>query len=233
MASCLRLPSHPFQFSAVQVVCSCYFRPFVVNTLLTFLKIVTVIASVGVYRLVVEFHYDVAHSVEEETVVSDHQQSLVATAEESLEPFNHFKVEVVGGLVKDKKVWLCDENIGKSHTFLLASAQFAHRLLEVSYLQFCEDLLCFQHFRLPFSPVVFLLYSGAEACVKNALVGIEIRRLHEVSHAKALSENDVAAVIALVAVNNRKESALACSVLGNKSHTLPLANAHVKVFKEQ
>ena len=203
VASCLRLSSHPFQFSAVQVVGSCYFRPSVVYALLPFLKIVTVVAAICIYRLVVEFHDDIAHAVEEETVVGYHEQSLVSAAEKSLEPFYHLKVEVVCGLVKYQEVWLCDENIGESDAFLLSSTQFAHRLFEVPYLQFCEDLLCFQHFLLSLGPVVIVLYRCAEACVKNALVGVEVRRLFEIAHAETFSEDDVAAVVALVAVDNR------------------------------
>src|SRR5574344_1772406 len=54
VSSCLWLTSHPLQFGAIQVVGSFYLRPLVVNAFLAFLKIIGIIAAIGIYSAVVE-----------------------------------------------------------------------------------------------------------------------------------------------------------------------------------
>lgn len=73
VSACLWHAAHPFQFRAVQVVGSCNLGAFVVDALLSLFQIVGVVAAVGIDSLVVEFEDEVAHAVEEETVVGDHE----------------------------------------------------------------------------------------------------------------------------------------------------------------
>ena len=128
MTTSLRHTPHPLQFRAIEVISPRYLSPMVVDTFLTLLKIITIIAAIGVYRLAVEFKDDRADTVEKETVVSHHQKRLVATTEETFQPLDHLKVEVVGRLVKNQKVWFCDEHIGQCHPFLLSAGKLSHRL---------------------------------------------------------------------------------------------------------
>ena len=65
--------THPLQFGAVEVVGSGNLSPTVIDSLLSFLEIITVIAAIGVDGLVVEFEDDGAYTIEEETVVGDHE----------------------------------------------------------------------------------------------------------------------------------------------------------------
>ena len=143
MASGLRHAPHPLQFGAVEVVGSGNLRPTVVDALLALLEIVAIVAPIGVDRLVIEFEDDRADTVEEETVVGDHQQGLVAAVQEAFEPFDHLQVEVVGRLVEDQQVGLGNEHISQSHALLLSAAELSHRLREVADLQLGEDLLGF------------------------------------------------------------------------------------------
>ena len=73
MTSGLWHPSHPFQFRTIEVIGTGYFCPFVVDTLLTFLQIIGVVATIGIDGTVVEFENHGAYTVEEETVVGHHQ----------------------------------------------------------------------------------------------------------------------------------------------------------------
>ena len=127
--------SHPLQFRAVQVVGACYFGPSVVYALLPFLKIVRVVAAIGVDGVVVKFQNDGAHAVQEEAVVGHHQQSLVASLQKSLQPLNHLEVEVVGRLVEYQQVGLGNEHVGQRHALLLSARELFHRLVEVANLQ--------------------------------------------------------------------------------------------------
>ena len=108
MSAGLRHATHPLQFCTVEVIGTSYLRPTVINTFLALLQIVAVIAAIGVDGLVVELEDDRTDTVEEETVVGDHQQCLVATAEETLQPLDHLKVEVVRRFVEDQKVGFGD-----------------------------------------------------------------------------------------------------------------------------
>ena len=131
VASGLWHTAHPFQLFAVEVVGTGYFSSCVVDTLLAFFEIIAEIAAIGIDGLVVEFKDEVAYTVEEESVVCHHEQCLVATGKKSLQPLNHVKVEVVGGLVKNEHVGLCNEHIGQGHTPLLSTAELTPGFGEV------------------------------------------------------------------------------------------------------
>ena len=79
VSTCLRLSAHAFQFASIQIVGTFYFGTCGVNTLLSLFHIVAEIAAIGIYGVVVEFENQVAHAVEEVSVVRNHQQRLVAS----------------------------------------------------------------------------------------------------------------------------------------------------------
>ena len=74
--------------------------------------------------------------------MGDHEDGLVSTSEKSFKPFNHLEVEVVCWLVENKEVRVCHKNSRKGYAFLLTTRELSHRLVEVAYLQLCENLLC-------------------------------------------------------------------------------------------
>ena len=121
MASGLGHASHPFEFGAIEVIGSGYLRPFVVETLLAFLQIVGIIATIGIDGPVVEFEDHGADAVEEEAVVGDHQQCAPSAGQITLQPFDHLKVKMVGRLVENQEVGLGEQHIGKCHTLLLTT----------------------------------------------------------------------------------------------------------------
>ncbi len=145
MATGLRHAAHPLQFRTVQVVGTRYLGAAGVNALLPLLQIVGIVAAIGIESAVVEFHDDVTHAVQEETVVGNHEQRLVASLQEALEPLYHLQVQVVGGLVKYEQIGLSDEHIGQGHTLLLSARQLPHGLFKVAYFQLRQYLLGFQH----------------------------------------------------------------------------------------
>ena len=111
--------AHPVELGAIEVVGSGNLRAQGIDTLLPFFEVVGVVALIGVDRVVVEFHDDGADTVEEVTVVCDHQQRGSVVRELSLEPLDGREVEVVRGLVEDEEIGLCDEHLCQGHTLLL------------------------------------------------------------------------------------------------------------------
>ena len=101
MTSGLRHTTHPLQLRAIEVVGPGYLRTTIVDALLALLKIVTVVAAIGIYRLIIEFENHRTYPVEEESVVSNHQECPIATIKIALEPLYHLKIEMVSGLIKD------------------------------------------------------------------------------------------------------------------------------------
>ena len=120
--------THPLKFGTIEIVGSGDFCPTVINTFLTFLEIITVVATIAVDGLVVEFEDNGTDTVEEEAVVGDHEQCLVTSIQESLKPLDHLKVEVVGGLVEDQQIGFGDQYIGQCHALLLTATELSHRL---------------------------------------------------------------------------------------------------------
>ena len=112
MTSGLGHTAHPLQLCPVEIVGSGYLGTTVVYSLLTLLKIVAVVASVGVDGLVVELEDHGTYTVEEESVVGNHKKGLVPSAEISFKPFYHLKVKMVSWLVEDQKVGLGKKHVG-------------------------------------------------------------------------------------------------------------------------
>ena len=81
MSACLRLAAHPFQLTTIEVVGTLCLGSCGVDAFLTLLHIILEVAAIRINRLVVKFEDDVAHAVEEITVVRHHEQRLVAARE--------------------------------------------------------------------------------------------------------------------------------------------------------
>ena len=224
MSTGLRHASHPLQFRAVEVVGTGDLCPAVVDTLLALLEVVTVVAPIGIDGLVVEFEDDGTDTVEEKAVVGDHQQRLIAPAEETLQPLDHLKVEVVRRLVEDQQVGLGDEHIGQCHALLLSARELSHRLLQVADLQLGEDLLGFQH--------LLLISLMIEASIEYTLGRIEDGRLFEHTHPQVTTEDDVSRVVALHTGEDGKQRRFARTVLCDQSHLLPFGDGEADVAEQ-
>ena len=197
MSACLRLAAHPLQLTAIEVVGTLYLGSCGVNAFLTILHVILEVAAIRINRLVVKFEDDVAHAVEEITVVRHHKQRLVAAREIALQPFYHVKVEVVGGLFEDKEVRLRDEHIGKGDALLLSAAQLTHGLVEVRDAELCENLLCLEH--------LVRLAVMIKASVEHRLVRVEYRRLLQESHADVATEDYASRVAAVLSREERQQ----------------------------
>ena len=174
--------------------------------------------------LVVEFQNHRAHTVEEETVVGHHQQRLVAPVQETLQPFYHLQIQVVRRLVENQQVRVRYQHVGQRHTLLLSTAQLSHRLVQVAYLQLCQNLLCLQH--------LLRVALMMETSVEHALVGVEYRTLLKHAHLQVSSEDDIPRIIALLAREHRQQRRLTRTVLGYQSHLLPLGNRETDIAKQ-
>ena len=224
MTARLRHAAHPLQFGAIQVIGTRYLCPAVVDTLLPFLQIVAVVATIGVHGLVVELQDHRAHTVQEETVVGHHQQGFVATVQIALQPLNHLEVQVVGRLIEYQQVGIGNEHVCQRHTLLLSAAQLPHGLLQVAYLQLCEHLLGLQHLL----GVALVVETGIE----HALVGVKVGCLFQHAHTQVTTEDDVTLVIALFARQDRQQGALTRTVLGYQTYLLPLGYRKTQIAKQ-
>jgi hypothetical protein len=69
----------------------------------------------------VKLEYFITDSIEEITVVSDHEESLRRLCEIFLEPFYHTHIEMVGRLIEEKDVWVIEKDEGEGETFHLTA----------------------------------------------------------------------------------------------------------------
>ena len=77
--------------------------------------------------------------------MGDEEEGDLLLVEVVFEPFHHFDIKVVGGLVHDQQHMFgfeadVDQGPGKGDPFPLTTGQFAGRLLEMVDIQFAEDL---------------------------------------------------------------------------------------------
>ena len=191
MTAGLRHTAHPFQFGAIQIIRTGYLCPSIVNTLLTLLQIIAVVAAIGIDSPVVQFQDHRAHAIQEETVVRHHQQRLVAAVQESLQPFYHLQIQVVRRLIEYQQVGIGYQHIRQCHALLLSATQLAHRLVQVANLQLRQNLLGLQYL-LRIALVI-------EARIEHALHGVKHRRLIQHAHLQVAAEDDLARVVALLA----------------------------------
>ena len=111
MSACLRLTSHPVEFSPVEILRVLDFGSQIVHSLLPLLQIVGIIAAVGVDGAVVEFQNRIAHLVQEESVVRYHEDGLVAAVQITFQPFYHLQVQMVGRLIQHQEVGFRNQHI--------------------------------------------------------------------------------------------------------------------------
>ena len=120
---------HPLEFAAQKVPHLVGLGVPVGDAFGAFLEIVRVVALIDVDLPVVEFHHDVAHPVEEVTVVGDHEEGAARPSQVVLEVFDGVDVEMVGGLVKDQEVGFGGEDLRDGHALDLAAGEFLHPLV--------------------------------------------------------------------------------------------------------
>ena len=153
-----------------------------------------------------------------------HQQRLVAAVQIALQPFYHLEVEMVRRLVEYQEVRLRQQHVGQCHALLLSSGELPHRLLQVAYLQLCEHLLGLQH--------LLWVTLMVKASIKHTLLGVELRRLLQHPHLQVATEDDAAAVVALLAREHGEQRRLTRAVLGNQPHLLPFGNREADILKQ-
>ena len=129
MATSLWLPAHPVKFSSIQIFRMLYLSTKIIHSFLTFLQIICIVTSIGINSLVVQFKDNITNLIKEETIVSNHENSLVSTIQITLQPFYHFQIQMVSRLIQHQKIGFFYEYISKCHTFLLTTTELPHRLL--------------------------------------------------------------------------------------------------------
>ena len=93
---------------------------------------------------------------------------------------------MVGRLIEYQQVGFCYKHICECHSLLLSTAQLAHGLVKVAYLQLCEYLFCLENF--------LVLALVVETSLEHSLIRVEHRRLLKYSHLYVFSEYDTARV---------------------------------------
>ena len=197
MTTCLGHTAHPFQLRAIQVVGSGNLRPPVVDALLALFQIVAVVAAIGIDGLIVEFKDHAAYPVEEEAVVGNHEQRLVAAIQKTLQPFYHLQIQMVRGLIEYQEVRIRNQHIRQGDALLLAATQLPHRLVEITDLQLGQYLFGLEHLLR----ISFMIKAG----VKHAFRRVERRRLFQHAHLQVATEDDFAGIVALFSREDREQ----------------------------
>lgn len=135
-----------------------------------------------------------------------------------LEPFDHFRVEMVGRLVENEKIRMTDKYFGQPNPFALSPGKFAYMpVIEVDF-QLGEDLFDFG-FMIPGVESIhsgnegfkglyvigtdgsFVLLDkgkdggvGVEHFLEHEGLGVKVWFLGEVSHRDIVAENDSSGV---------------------------------------
>ena len=167
---------------------------------LALFEVVLVVAPVAVDGAVVEFHHDVAHPVEEVTVVGDHQQGAAAAFQPALQELYGFYVEVVGGLVHYQEVGVQREHLADGHAFDLASREFPHLLVEVRQPERSEQFLqaLYERLLLVFMKRRCLAAAVGENLVEYAELRGPVVVLLQKGYAYVLEKHDPAAGVGAV-----------------------------------
>ena len=129
MTTGLWLSAHPVKFSSIQIFRMLYLSTKIVHSFLTFLQIICIVTSIGINSLIVQFKDNITNLIKEETIMSNHENSLVSTIQITLQPFYHFQIQMVSRLIQHQKIRFFYEYISKCHTFLLTTTELTHRLL--------------------------------------------------------------------------------------------------------
>ena len=224
VSASLRLTAHPVEFPAVEILRVLYFGSQIVHSLLPLLQIVGIIAPVGVDGAVVEFQNRIAHLVQEESVVRNHEDGLVATVQITLQPFYHLQIQVVGRLIQHQEVGFRNQHISQRHSLLLSAAELSHRLFQVGNVQLGENLFCLQH--------LLRIILMIEACLQHTFLRIKLRRLLQIAHLQVASVDDVSALVALFIHQHRHECRLSRAVSRHESHFLSFSDREGNIIKK-
>ena len=134
--------AHPFQLGAIEAFGLLDLHALVVLAFGFLLQVVVVVAAIVVETAVVNLQYVLADVVEEVAVVCDHEDGEPLARQEILQPFNHFDVKMVGGLVQQQQVCVVDEYAAEGCFLLLASAEGVHCLVHLAVeVQPAEDFV--------------------------------------------------------------------------------------------
>ena len=212
MTSSLRLTTHPVQLSAIEILGMLDFCTQIIHALLALFQIVSIVSTIGVDGLIVEFQNGITYLIEEETVVRNHEDGLVATIQITLQPLYHLQVEVIGRLIEHQEVRLIYQHIGECHTLLLSSTQLSHRLVHIGDMQLCEDLLCLEH--------LFRIILMIEAGFQHAFLWIKLRRLFQIAHLQIASIDDITTLMSLLIHKDRHQCRFTRAIACHESHFL-------------
>ena len=102
---------------------------------------------------------------------------------------------MVGWLVEYQKIGIGNQHVGQCHALLLSSAQLAHRLFQVAYLQLCQHLLGFQY--------LLRVALMIKACIQHTLVRVECGTLLQHAHAQVATEDNLALVVTFLTAQDR------------------------------
>ena len=166
MSTSLWLSAHPVKFSSIQILRMLNLSTKIVHSFLTFLQIICIITSIGINGLVVQFKDNITNLIKEETIVSNHENSLVSPIQITLQPFYHFQIQMVSRLIQHQKIGFFYQYISKCHTFLLATTELPHRLLKISDMQLRKYLFSFQY--------LFRISIMIEASIQYSLLWIKV-----------------------------------------------------------
>ena len=86
------------------------------------------------YLAKVNIHGLSADSIEEVTVVGNHENSLLDIAEVFLQPLYCVEVEVVGRLIEEEVVWVTEESLRQHHAHLLCVGKLTYELVVAIFL---------------------------------------------------------------------------------------------------
>src|SRR5574344_1073371 len=204
---------------------------------LPFLKVVAVVAVVGVKLLLVNLQNGVANAVQKVSVVSHHQKCHARGSDVVFQPLHHSQVEVIGGLVQNQQLRVCNQHVGQSHSFQLSARQIVNLLVQVVQVQFAQNLFyaglkvpCLVSVHHGHGLVQFLFIVGVEcrlfisfngfhlvvvalkAGLQHGQSWCEFRVLRQNAHAQVPFERDGAVVVGLVACSDVQQGGLARAI---------------------
>ena len=122
--------------------------------------------------------------------MSNHQQGLIPSVQETLQPLDHLQVEMVRRLIKNQQIRIGNQHIRQSYTLLLSTTQLSHRLLQVTDLQLCQDLFGLEH-----SLWISLM---VETGIEDTFRWIKYRRLFQHAHTKITTKDNLTRIIAFL-----------------------------------
>ncbi len=143
--ACLGLPAHPFQFFAVEIIGFVDGRISVFFTDHFVFQIGSIATVVEVEAAVFHFPDNFAYGIQKIAVVGYQQQSDFGFGKIIFEPFYHFHIEVVGGLVHNQQGMpvFClgfGKEFCQRHTLDLSAGQSSHFCGEIRNFQLCKKL---------------------------------------------------------------------------------------------